>query len=373
MATRRNRRIALSLVIASTAALGACFDVQDYADFRLNISPFENTYLDRGEATMEIWLMPGYHCPDGDLARLYVVYSNHIETPAPLALVLHEEPFDHVRSDGTSYSSQFGVERLTADWAALATEKMLGMREVGGSAYKPGALIAELVREDYYVVAPTNCWGDLWHGTGDNDYTEGFLRQGLYLADDAVSWGLDRLEIDETRVLLAGMGEGGRGVVELTRPAALGLDSPDLTVDDRLDMASTAILIDSSPDYLPPIFGDPNNDEFIDGLEKIYSAEGLGEEEFKTLLGTYSLSHLVSEGYRAPTIYVFSANDDFVDVSLSRPAKNAIESEYPAGLYYPEMELSAPRHIITNTTRSEAENVLDWLSEGWDQGFQPDR
>jgi len=366
----RIRRIALALVIAATAYLGACFDVQDYADFRLNISPFENTYLDRGEATLEIWLAPGYFCPDGELARLYVIYSNDIDTPAPLALVLHEEAFDYVRSDGTSYSSQFGTERLTADWSAYATEKMLGMHEAGGSAYKPGALIGELVREDFYVVAPTNCWGDLWHGTGDNDYTEGFLRYGRYMADDALAWGLDNLEdVDEERVLLAGMGEGGRGVMELLRPYALGDSAPDLVLDDRLDLAQTAILIDSSPDYLPPIFGDPNNAEFIDGLEKIYGGEEMPEEDFKTLLGTHSLSHLVGEGYQAPTIYIYSANDDFVDVSLSRPAKNAIESEYPAGLYYDEMELSAPRHIITNTTRSEAENVIDWLIEGWDQGF----
>jgi hypothetical protein len=369
MTAARIRRTALAITIASTVVLGACFDVQEYADFQLNISPFENTYLDRGEATMEIWLMPGYFCPDGELARLYVVYGNHIETPAPLALVLHEEPFDYLRSDGTSYSSQFDVERLTADWGALATEKMLGMHEVGGSAYKPGALIAELVREDFYVLAPTNCWGDLWHSTGDNDYTEGFLRYGLYVADDALTWGLDNLEIDEERVLLAGMGEGGRGVMELARPHALGLQTPMLTLDDRLDLRDVGILIDSSPDYLPPIFGDPNNAEFIDGLEKIYGAEQLSEEDFKTLLGTHSLSHIVGEGFVAPTMYIYSANDDFVDVSLSRPAKNAIESEYPAGMYYPEMEMSAPRHIITNTTRSEAENVLDWLIEGWDQGF----
>ena len=347
--------LAVTALVGLSTSLAGCFNVQDYWDFRLNISPFDNTYLNRGEATMEVWQMPGYTCPDQETARLYLVYSNTIEALAPVALVLHPEPFDYVRSDGTTFSSQVGEERLTVDWAAVTAEKMMGIRETGAGTFKPGALLATLVREGFFVVVPTNCWGDLWHGTGDNDYTEGFLRYGLYLADDSVRWALDRLDTDDQRVLLAGLGEGGRGIVDM-----VGFGWTD-----------AAILIDSSPDYLPPLFGDPHNDDFIEGLEKIYTRGELSEEEFKTKLGEASLYYQVSQGYEAPTIYLYSANDDFVSVELSRPAKNAIEDRYPPGLYFPDMETAESRHIITNSHRSKAEEVVEWLVDGWDDGFLP--
>jgi hypothetical protein len=354
-ARRTLRPRTIALLAGLGVALGGCFDIPTYSDFQLNISPFDNTYLNRGEATMEVWLMPGYTCPDEETARLYLVYSNTIETPAPLALVLHAEPFDYVRSDGTAFSSQVGEERLTVDWAALTAEKMMGIRDSGAGAFKPGALVASLVREGFYVVVPTNCWGDLWHGTGDNDYTEGFLRYGLYLADDSVKWAQSRVDTDPERVLLAGLAEGGRGIVDM-----VGYGWTD-----------AAILIDSSPDYLPPLFGDPQNDEFIEGLEKIYGRGELTDEEFKTKLGEVSLYYQVSQGYVAPTIYLYSANDDFVSVELSRPAKNAIEDRYPPGMYFPEMETAESRHIITNNHRSKAEEVVEWLVDGWDDGFPP--
>jgi len=333
--------------------LGACFNVQEYADYEFNVSPLDNTYLDRGEATLEVWLMPGYVCPDGNVARVYLAYANDIEEPAPLALVLHPDAFDYVRSDGSTFSSQVGEDRLTVDWAATSAEKVMGMHSLGPNSHSPGALAAELLREGFYVVVPTNCWGDLWHNTGDNLYTEGFLRYGLYLADDSIGWAFNRLEIDHERVLLAGLGEGGRGVVDLIRYGW----------DDQ------AILIDSSPDFLPPIFNDPANTEYVEGLEKIYGGEGLTEQELSDKVGEISLSHLVSEGgFVAPTVYLYSANDDFVDVALTRPAKNAIEDNYPSSMYYPDMEIAESRHISTNTYRSTAEAVVSWVVDGWDAG-----
>lgn len=352
---RTLRRVAIAALVVATGGLSGCFDVQPYSDFQLNISPFDNTYLNRGEATMEVWLMPGYTCPDGETARLYLLYANTLEIPAPLAAVLHPEPFDYVRSDGTTFSSQVGEERLTVDWAALTAEKMMGIRDTGAGSFKPGALLAALVREGFYVVVPTNCWGDLWHGTGDNEYTEGFLRYGLYLSDDSVRWAQDRLDVDPDRILLAGLGEGGRGVVDM-----IGYGWTD-----------AAILIDSSPDYLPPLFGDPQNDEFIEGLEKIYGRGELDDEAFKTKLGESSLYYQVSQGFVTPSIYLYSANDDFVSVELSRPAKNAIEDRYPPGMYYPDMETAESRHIITNNHRSKAEEVVEWLVDGWDDDFPP--
>ncbi len=347
MRLTRTAIAALALVF-----LGACFDVQDYAEYEFNVSPFDNAYLDRGEATMEVWLMSGYTCPDTDTARVYLAYSNDIETPAPLAVVLHPDAFDYVRSDGSTFSSEVGEDRLTVEWAANAAEKILGIYGSSPSSHNPGALVAELVRSGFYVVVPTDCWGDLWHNTGDNQYTEGFLRYGLYLADDSLSWALNRLDVDEDKILLAGLGEGGRGVVDLI---GFGWDEQ-------------AILIDSSPDYLPPIFGDPANADFIEGLDKIYGGAGLTEDELQAVVGEVSLYAEVTDGHVSPTIYLYSANDDFVDVELTRPAKNAIEDHYPTSMYYPDMEIAESRHISTNTYRSTAEEVVEWLVDGWSTG-----
>ncbi len=347
-------RLLAAVSLAFALSLSGCFDVQDYLDFQLNVSPFENDYLDRGEATSEVWLMPGYYCPDDELARIYLIYSNVIETPAPTAVVLHPNAFDYMQSDGTTYSSLDGQNRLTATWAAEDAEKMMGVRSEGPQAYQSGALIAELIREGFYVVVPTNCWGDLWHNAGDNDYAEGFLRNGLFMADDSIKWAVNRLEVDEDRLLLAGLGDGGRGIVDLVK---FGWTEP-------------AILIDSSPDLLSGVIGDANYTEFQVGLEKIYGVEDLDEAGFALKLQEYSLMDLVAnQGYVAPTVYIYSANDTLVDVDLSRPAANAIESNYPAGLYYPTMESADNRHIITNTTRSEAEAVVDWLIDGWNNDW----
>ena len=346
-------KVRLCAVAVVLVLLPACFDSQEYPVYEFNVSPMDNSYLDRGEATLEVWLMPGYTCPDGEVARLYLGYGNDIETPAPLALLLHPDAFDYVRSDGSTFSSQVGEDRLSVDWASSAAEKILGVQAGSGNSHSPGALTAELIRAGFYVIVPTNCWGDLWHNTGDNVYTEGFLRYGLYLADDSLRWGFDRLDVNTEQVLMAGLGEGGRGVVDLVR---YGWDEQ-------------AILIDSSPDFLPPIFNDPANADFVEGLEKIYGGEGLSNDDLSDLVGEISLSYLVSSaGYVSPTVYLYSANDDFVDVALTRPAKNAIEDNYPAHMYYPDMEIAESRHISTNTYRSQAEAVVEWVVQGWEAG-----
>jgi len=239
-------------------------DDDDTAD--VEDGPLDNPFLGDVEASFETWDLPELTCPDGGTPSVFVAYADDISTPAPMALLLHPGSFDYLDSLGVSYSSQvYGEERLTADWAKSAVRSVLGIGKPLG-AYIPGTLVATLISEGFYVVAPTNCWGDLWHGQGDNDAElEGFSRHGLEAAQASLQEALAQLQVDEERLLLAGLGEGGRGIV-------------DLVIQGWSD---TPILIDSSPDYLPPIFGDPANDAYLEGLERIYAEGDLNEYEFR--------------------------------------------------------------------------------------------
>ncbi len=340
--------------------LPACFQAQSYPEFQLNISPFKNVYLDRGLATLEVWAMEGYTCRDGGTARLYVLYPTEQVLPAPMALVLHPDVFDYVKGNGQHYAED---DRLSADWAASAVEETLGPDT--GSTSSEGALIASLLQRNFYIVVPTNCWGDLWHGLGDNAYEEGFFRNGLYFADDALQWGLDNLEVDPTQVLVAGLGEGGRGAYELVnyRGAA--------------DTTITALLLDSSPDFLPPVVngqGCTANSEFVTGLGLIYGMYDPQADDcisLGTLLQTSTLSDVVNDPtfYHRPVLYQYSSNDEQVNVQLSRPAADTLQAVL--GSQACVTDWAQNRHIISNNDKYRADDMLDWLLTGpWGDGTE---
>ena len=50
---------------------------------------------------------------------------------------------------------------------------------------------------------------------------------------------------------------------------------------------------------------------------------------------------------------------------------NAIQDKYPLELYYPDMEMAEASHILTNTSKSKAQEVVNWLTEYWEGGFSP--
>ena len=342
-------RFPLLLLLASTLLAGC--HVGDLSEsYDLSVTPLGGEYLTRGEATLQIRNADGYTCPDGRPARIYFVDPVGVPGPRPLAVMLHGRPFDYVDLQGDHYTNE---DRLNSPWAADTGEEMIGLDDQA-SADGEGAWVAALVRAGWSVAAPADCWGDLWHGRGANDYGgEGFLRLGSYLASEAILLAQEREDISDQRVLAIGLGEGGRGVTELILTG----------------FAPDAVVIDSSPDWLAPVVtAAATNQGYVEGLLAIYDDEvGTIEdpdtrlEALRTALRRDSMVHAVQDlGFRAPIAYFWSATDERIDPETSRPAADAVLASYP-----PDdarvLDTQRSDHAPSNRDLAEATEQLEWL------------
>ncbi|RME24903.1 MAG: hypothetical protein D6798_10135 [Deltaproteobacteria bacterium] len=236
--------------------------------------PFDNGLVDSADARVRTF-STGLPCPDGSRARFHLVYRADVTEPVPVAVVLHSGAFDYVLNpeappDDPIHGATWRAEsRLRQDWADEMVWDTLGMypEPVEPAEDNQGALPAALVDAGVAQLHPGNCWGDLWHneeGYQDNDFAyENMARNGRTFA-----WWMIRILFEEGfaetqgialpitpsgELFLAGLGEGGRGVVEL------------LTHDGMPPV--TGVLLDSSPDLLSP---------YLDPIAELtYEAEGI--------------------------------------------------------------------------------------------------
>lgn len=228
-------------VLALVLSLTACWN-PDPAALNADAIPYSPAAGLEGDAALHRLELP-LVCPDGLRARLYVALPEGSTGLVPTAVLYHGGALDYVR-DADPVDPLFGdhlysPSRLTRDWAVRQTASTLGIYEEQVPAeVHTGALAAALLDAGIAVVAPTNCWGDLWHN-GDlspNAEDDGFSRRGGDAA--LLTWGL--VEGTETGVALPfspdpaalyaiGLGEGGQAVAELVRagsaPRAVILDS----------------------------------------------------------------------------------------------------------------------------------------------------
>lgn len=330
-------------------ALG-CVPDEEWEELDLSVVPFANEWVDRDSATRTVLLAEGYTCPDGVTARVHVVEPTGIDTPAPLALLLHGRAFDWIGPGGDHFED---ADRLNADWADGAVEDVLGLSAPEASGRLRGAWAAALLESGYAIALPANCWGDLWHGRGRNDLDEGFARLGARLAHDAIGLAAARPGITDQRVIAIGLGEGGRGIAEL------GLDGVPLD----------GIVVDASPDWLSPILATPSlNQRLILGLQTVWSADVDGEaapaEQLDQLRGALqrdSLVHLVSDlGFRVPAVYAWSSLDERIDPDQARPAAETIAAAYPASRYR-VVDWQESTHAPSNTDRG-LDSARDFLA-----------
>lgn len=339
-----------AVLVAALALAQGCWASDDYEDYDLTVSPFENDYVARGTATIEAVHADGYTCPDGRTARVYFVEPVGVPGPRPLAVLYHGRAFDYVDTQGDHYEQ---VDKLNGPWAATRVQEMLGLPADPASVGE-GAWVAALLGAGWTVAAPANCWGDLWHGRGDNDLgSEHFLRLGSYLADDAIALAREREGVSSQRVLAIGVGEGGRAVSEMIVDGV------------HLD----AVVIDSSPDWLAPVVTDAvANRPYIDGLLRIWDAETSAiadpaqqQEALRTALRRDSMVHAVQDlGFRAPIVYGWSELDERIDPATSRPAAEAIGAAYPDGTYQ-VLDWQVPAHAPSNRDVEEARTLLSWV------------
>lgn len=336
----------------------ACIVEPSGEEFDLRRTPFSNPYVERGRATLEVQLAEGYECPDGSLARIYFIDPIDGVEGRPLALLLHGDNFDYLEADGSSWSQ---VPKLETRWSVQAVESLLGMDENEAAAVPDGAWVGGLVDAGWSVVAPANCWGDLWHGQGDNPASEPFLRHGAYLAEEALRLAAGRYAAGPKVAI--GLGAGGRGVAELLLwPAELA-----------------AAVMDGTPDWLPAVLAAPvANEGRIAGLERIWHTEVQGIEDptarreaLRLGLERSSLVHAVEQaGVRTPIIYAWSSQDEHVPAEESRPAAESIAARYgdPSKYLLPEWETtqSAPSNHDPSTVATWLETVHGWI--GWAPG-----
>ncbi len=341
----------LTLLLSLLLGGVGCWEDPSDAVLDLSAGPFSNAFLERGEASLTRVLAPGYSCPDGTSAQVYVVRQT---TPGehPLALLFHGRPFDYIDDLGEHYEL---VDRLSLDWARREVELALGISDessTGGSS--GGAWVAALVAEGYAVATPTNCWGDLWHGQGRNNRAaEGFLRWGSYLADETIDLATALEGVSADRLIAIGLGEGGRAITELA----------------LREVELDAVVVDSSPDWLSPVLTQATtNQRTIDGLEHIYSGDLDGIEEpaarqeaLREALARDSLVHLVEDlGFRTPIVYAWSPTDERIDPSAAEPAASAINAHYPPQAHQVR-EWQGSEHAPSNLYVETATELLAWV------------
>ena len=142
-----------------------------------------------------------------------------------------------------------------------------------------------MANRGFVQILPGNCWGDLWHneeGVQYNDVTrDGFDRNGrtfawwmVRIASDpafATTRGIEfPVPIDPSQLYLFGLGDGGRGVLEM------------LTHDSAPEIKGA--LVDSTPDNLAAYTAYPDVfREEIEGISRIFGEEALEN------IGEYSL------------------------------------------------------------------------------------
>jgi len=236
--------------------------------------PFDNGLVESADARVRTF-STGLPCPDGARARFHLVYRADTTAPVPVALVFHSGAFDYVlnpdaRQDDPIYGATWRADsRLDRDWADKMVWETLGMypEVVEPAEDNQGALPAALVDAGIAQLYPGNCWGDLWHdeeGYQDNDFSyENMARNGrtfawwmvriLFEEGFAESQGIELPIALSGDLYLAGLGDGGRGAVEL------------LTHDGLPPVSG--ILLDSTPDIMSP---------YLDPIAELtHEAEGI--------------------------------------------------------------------------------------------------
>jgi hypothetical protein len=325
-----------------------CPAERTFQSYDLRRTPFENAWVARGAATLEVAPLDGYDCPDGRTARVYVLRPAEYAADAPLALLLHGGNLDV--ADRLQPQSP-AAERLTASWSARAVETLLGMESALGSQNQgEGAWAGALLARGFVVAAPAGCWGDLWHGRGGNDISDGFLRLGGHALSDTVA----TLRAEATGPLVVvGLGEGGRASAELLRD--------EVTAD--------GIIVDATPDWLPAALAQSFvYEELIAGLERSWSDDLAGlidpDQRAAALRAALERDSLIAavrdHGLRVPTAVLWSATDEVWPAEFTRPLADTVSALLP-----PDdqriVEWGSTVHAPSNRSLDEAGATLDWL------------
>lgn len=370
------------MTVLLIAGLLGCFKPWDQlATLDFTDVPYDSPLVASGDARIRTY-QTNLPCPDGSGARFYAVYRADNPDPAPLAVAFHSGAFDYeISPEATSDSALYGAtwrtdSRLSRDWADQMVWESLGMYPgtVIESEDNQGALPAAMVDAGINQIWPGNCWADLWHdeeGFQDNDYSlEGFSRNGRTFA-----WWMIRLVYEDgfadgqgvslpfaisDELYLAGLGDGGRGVVELLTHDAM----PDVT----------GALLDSTPDTLSPYL-DPTAELSgeAEGLARLWadSADLAAIDDWSLLAllqangasavaDTGGLGDLARFALPTRTAMVWSVADPRQPLAATAATADLLATRSDAWV----IDTRTRAHVFTNSKLTAATALVDYLLTG---------
>ncbi|MBK9647760.1 MAG: hypothetical protein IPO67_21815 [Deltaproteobacteria bacterium] len=375
------------LPFALTLTAG-CWSTPEPVDFAT--IPYETSVSDVNTAVVRT-LRTALRCPDGQAARYYIIYDETVTAPAPVAIVLHSASFDYLydpRPDDPIFGQHFagasaeGVTQLEWTWGVQKTWETMGMHpRVDPSEVNNGTLVAALLEKGFTVLMPMNCWGDLWHnesGYINNDTSfEFFERNGgalswrmLQMLHDeytADSYGLpDDVPIDPDQVYLVGLGDGGRGVIDLLK-RMYEYDEGDIVPWESVK----GILLDSAIEDLE--HWARNVDDVEDGLNRIFYDPSATSE---TVLSQWSLRRLYNQGVgpkwplnSTPIAYIYSSSDPKVpngnhDALLNVMTNGVDGDNKPRADKYCIINTKDAAHVFTNADIILAREAVEYILTG---------
>jgi len=318
--------------------------------------PFDNNFVTVDDAVIQSF-ETSLLCPDDSPATFHMVYSRSNETPAPVVILLHSGAFDYVMDPGEdgplSGRHYHATSRLSGEFAIRKVWETLGLQidDIDLAENNVGTLPAALTNRGAVQLIPGNCWGDLWHneeGSQGNDLElDGFARNGRTFASwmtqlltdptvaelEGISWPTD---LDGSRIYVIGLGDGGRGVLELLEHEA----SPRFA----------GAAVDSVPDTLGAYFEQPADfEEEIEGIERIFEDRDAIED------ASFTNTTALPERF----YFLWSSADTQMPVEAIRPAAAALRNQ--TGSVVEVKDAGVQDHVLSNSDMALAEEMVDFL------------
>ncbi len=363
--------LCLGALTAGLSPLVGCFSPPPPV-YTVDTLSFSNDYTTSTDIVVQPYTYSELLCPDGKSATFYTLYREGLTDAAPIVILFHSGAFDYVVNPvtedplhGAHYQSD---SRLDSDWANQKIFETLGLVPGDGTEGNDGTLPAALAEAGAFTMIPADCWGDLWHneyGSAPNDTSEGFTRNGRYLAwamsaiasPDAATasyWqaqlGLADLPItlDYSSISLVGLGEGGRAIPELFRRSQT---VTTVSPASPLLPPVRGVIIDSTMDNLYPIASNPSAfSGYYTGLQRIFPTDVNGD------IGRYSLGRWYSElGDPYPVHMAWSSVDPEVPNSTS-DGYLTTEQAYPGVMT--DKDYGTSKHIFINSNIADATDAV---------------
>lgn len=337
---------------------------------------YSTEYTQSPDIVLRPFTYDGLLCPDGSSATFYAVYRTGLTGPAPLVIAFHGGAFDYVKSpvaEDPLYGQHYADDdRLTGDWANRRVFQTLGLLTPDPTEVSLGTLPAALAEAGAVTLYPANCWGDLWHnefGYERNAEEEYISRNGRALAwamvalnsddaDTATHWreafGFDAIPVPvDTGIHMVGIGEGGRGIMEVLRREQLVAS---------LEGASSALptvrgmLVDSLMDNLSPVVRDyAAYPGLNDGFARIYP------DDYSGNIGWWSLANYLDRTGLEGTLQVYWSSNDPQVPAGTMASLEAVYAANPFGSRFQMVDTGLQQHGSLNGDAAAARQAVQTL------------